>query len=155
MFFLDKELPPALYVQKMNVLPCLQITYRFSFIYLLIYFDHQCSSITLYVFYMIHCCRKEGQDTQDELQRRNLRDELEDRERRHFSSKGQCQSSPKSIWIQYMHQTKFWATVPNPAYMISIVDTNLLYILQRIENVGREGIFFQKVNFYVVCIRTS
>ncbi|KAK6149434.1 hypothetical protein DH2020_016959 [Rehmannia glutinosa] len=32
--------------------------------------------------------RKEGQDTQDELQRRNLRDELEDRERRHFSSKG-------------------------------------------------------------------
>ncbi|KAL2245199.1 protein CWC15 homolog A [Sesamum indicum] len=31
--------------------------------------------------------RKEGQDTQEELQRRNLRDELEDRERRHFSSK--------------------------------------------------------------------
>ncbi|XP_020228554.1 protein CWC15 homolog [Cajanus cajan] len=31
--------------------------------------------------------RKEGQDTQDELKRRNLRDELEDRERRHFSSK--------------------------------------------------------------------
>ncbi|GLU24056.1 hypothetical protein SLE2022_400230 [Rubroshorea leprosula] len=31
--------------------------------------------------------RKEGQDTQDELQKRNLRDELEDRERRHFSSK--------------------------------------------------------------------
>ncbi|EYU27462.1 hypothetical protein ABFS82_13G156200 [Erythranthe guttata] len=31
--------------------------------------------------------RREGQDTQDELQRRNLRDELEDRERRHFSSK--------------------------------------------------------------------
>ncbi|XP_057777691.1 uncharacterized protein LOC130996197 [Salvia miltiorrhiza] len=30
--------------------------------------------------------RKEGQDTQDEVQRRNLRDELEDRERRHFSS---------------------------------------------------------------------
>ncbi|OIS99149.1 PREDICTED: protein CWC15 homolog [Nicotiana attenuata] len=29
--------------------------------------------------------RKEGQDTQDELQRRNLREELEDRERRHFS----------------------------------------------------------------------
>ncbi|KAL0310925.1 UNVERIFIED_CONTAM: protein CWC15A [Sesamum angustifolium] len=32
--------------------------------------------------------RKDGQDTQDELQRRNLREELEDRERRHFSSKG-------------------------------------------------------------------
>lgn len=31
--------------------------------------------------------RREGQDTQDELKRRNLRDELEDRERRHFSSK--------------------------------------------------------------------
>lgn len=29
--------------------------------------------------------RKDGQDTQDELKRRNLRDELEDRERRHFS----------------------------------------------------------------------
>ncbi|KAI0530527.1 hypothetical protein KFK09_000071 [Dendrobium nobile] len=31
--------------------------------------------------------RKEGQDTQDEVQRRNLRQELEERERRHFSSK--------------------------------------------------------------------
>lgn len=31
--------------------------------------------------------RKEGQDTQDELHRRHLREELEDRERRHFSSK--------------------------------------------------------------------
>ncbi|KDP39321.1 hypothetical protein JCGZ_01078 [Jatropha curcas] len=31
--------------------------------------------------------RKEGQDTQEELQKRNLRDELEERERRHFSSK--------------------------------------------------------------------
>ncbi|KAG5598004.1 hypothetical protein H5410_039236, partial [Solanum commersonii] len=31
--------------------------------------------------------RQEGQDTQDELHRRNLREELEDRERRHFSSK--------------------------------------------------------------------
>ncbi|CAI9755016.1 unnamed protein product [Fraxinus pennsylvanica] len=31
--------------------------------------------------------RKEGQDTHDELLRRNLRDELEERERRHFSSK--------------------------------------------------------------------
>lgn len=29
--------------------------------------------------------RKDGQDTQDELQKRNLREELEDRERRHFS----------------------------------------------------------------------
>ncbi|KAL5713020.1 hypothetical protein ACHQM5_015137 [Ranunculus cassubicifolius] len=31
--------------------------------------------------------RKEGQDTQDEIQKRNLREELEDRERRHFSSR--------------------------------------------------------------------
>lgn len=31
--------------------------------------------------------RKDGQDTQDEIQKRNLRDELDDRERRHFSSK--------------------------------------------------------------------
>ncbi|KAL2483687.1 Cwf15/Cwc15 cell cycle control family protein [Forsythia ovata] len=31
--------------------------------------------------------RREGQDTQDEVQRRNLRDELGERERRHFSSK--------------------------------------------------------------------
>ncbi|KAJ0964299.1 hypothetical protein J5N97_029421 [Dioscorea zingiberensis] len=31
--------------------------------------------------------RREGQDTQDELQKRNFRDELEERERRHFSSK--------------------------------------------------------------------
>ncbi|KAK1581255.1 hypothetical protein Q3G72_004303 [Acer saccharum] len=31
--------------------------------------------------------RREGQDTQDELHKRNLRDELEERERRHFSSK--------------------------------------------------------------------
>lgn len=32
-------------------------------------------------------CRKEGQDTTEELRKRNIRDELEDRERRHFSSK--------------------------------------------------------------------
>ncbi|KAK4355145.1 hypothetical protein RND71_024116 [Anisodus tanguticus] len=31
--------------------------------------------------------RKEGQDTKDELHRRKLREELEDRERSHFSSK--------------------------------------------------------------------
>lgn len=31
--------------------------------------------------------RKDGQDTQDELQKRNLREELEERERRHFSLK--------------------------------------------------------------------
>ncbi|KAM7252399.1 hypothetical protein ACFE04_024282 [Oxalis oulophora] len=31
--------------------------------------------------------RREGQDTQEEVQKRSLRDELEERERRHFSSK--------------------------------------------------------------------
>ncbi|XP_021740753.1 protein CWC15 homolog [Chenopodium quinoa] len=31
--------------------------------------------------------RKDGQDSQDELQKRDLREELEERERRHFSSK--------------------------------------------------------------------
>lgn len=31
--------------------------------------------------------RKEGQDTHEELQKRNLREELEERERRHFASK--------------------------------------------------------------------
>uniref|UniRef100_A0A453QCB7 Uncharacterized protein n=1 Tax=Aegilops tauschii subsp. strangulata TaxID=200361 RepID=A0A453QCB7_AEGTS len=31
--------------------------------------------------------RKEGQQTQEEVQKRNLRDELEERERKHFSSK--------------------------------------------------------------------
>ncbi|GFS45178.1 Cwf15 / Cwc15 cell cycle control family protein [Actinidia rufa] len=36
--------------------------------------------------------RKEGQDTHDELQKRNLRDELEERERRHFSSKDKSYS---------------------------------------------------------------
>ncbi|KAJ7014373.1 protein CWC15 [Populus alba x Populus x berolinensis] len=33
------------------------------------------------------CLLKEGQDTKEELQKRNLREELEERERRHFSSK--------------------------------------------------------------------
>ncbi|XP_076897597.1 uncharacterized protein LOC143550938 [Bidens hawaiensis] len=32
--------------------------------------------------------RREGQDTQDELEKRDLKEELEERERRHFSSKG-------------------------------------------------------------------
>lgn len=34
-----------------------------------------------------HYCRREGQDTQDELERRDLKEELEERERKHFSSK--------------------------------------------------------------------
>lgn len=36
---------------------------------------------------MLGFCRKDGQDTTDEIRKRDLREELEDRERRHFSSK--------------------------------------------------------------------
>lgn len=43
-------------------------------------------------------CRKDGQDTQDELQKRNLRDELEERERRHFSSKDKAYGKGE-VWI--------------------------------------------------------
>ncbi|XP_057416618.1 uncharacterized protein LOC130711138 [Lotus japonicus] len=39
--------------------------------------------------------RRDGQDTQDELKRRNLRDELEERERRHFSSKNKSYSDDR------------------------------------------------------------
>jgi hypothetical protein len=39
------------------------------------------------VIYMLGYCRKEGQDTTEEVRKRDLREELEDRERRHFSSK--------------------------------------------------------------------
>ena len=46
----------------------------------------QCVLILFLTWYVFHY-RKEGQDTSDELQKRNLREELEERERRHFSSK--------------------------------------------------------------------
>ncbi|CAN1856018.1 Spliceosome-associated protein CWC15 homolog [Linum perenne] len=39
--------------------------------------------------------RREGQDTQDELEKRNLRKELEERERRHFSSKDKSYSGSR------------------------------------------------------------
>jgi len=39
--------------------------------------------------------RKEGQETHDELQKRNLREELEERERRHFSSKDKSYSDDR------------------------------------------------------------
>ncbi|KAJ8765085.1 hypothetical protein K2173_010567 [Erythroxylum novogranatense] len=39
--------------------------------------------------------RKDGQDTQDELQSRNLRQELEERERKHFSSKDKFYSDDR------------------------------------------------------------
>ena len=37
--------------------------------------------------FVVNFCRKDGQDTTDDLRKRDLREELEDRERRHFSSK--------------------------------------------------------------------
>jgi hypothetical protein len=37
--------------------------------------------------FFTHVCRKDGQQTQEELQKRNLREELEERERKHYSSK--------------------------------------------------------------------
>ncbi|KAG1359326.1 protein CWC15 [Cocos nucifera] len=39
--------------------------------------------------------RKEGQDTQEELQKRNLREELEERERKHFTSKDKSYAGSK------------------------------------------------------------
>ncbi|KAJ3672652.1 hypothetical protein LUZ60_007373 [Juncus effusus] len=39
--------------------------------------------------------RREGQDTQDEVHKRNLRGELEDRERKHFSSKDKSYSEER------------------------------------------------------------
>ncbi|CAL0313740.1 unnamed protein product [Lupinus luteus] len=39
--------------------------------------------------------RKEGQDTNEELKKRNLRDELEDRERKHFSTKNKSYSDDR------------------------------------------------------------
>lgn len=44
--------------------------------------------------------RKEGQDTHEELQKRNLQEELEDRERRHFSKdKYSCMISFSYLFI--------------------------------------------------------
>ncbi|XVF70933.1 hypothetical protein PTKIN_Ptkin11bG0201800 [Pterospermum kingtungense] len=43
--------------------------------------------------------RKEGQDTHDELQKRNLREELEERERRHFSSKDKYNGKKENMLL--------------------------------------------------------
>ena len=45
--------------------------------------------------------RREGQDTQDELHKRNLRDELEERERRHFSSKDKSYAGKIMLLLDY------------------------------------------------------
>ena len=41
--------------------------------------------------------RREGQHTQEEVEKKNLRDELEERERRHFSSKDKSYSGMLSL----------------------------------------------------------
>lgn len=46
----------------------------------------------MYVSYCLLFGRREGQHTQEELQKINLREELEERERRHFSSKDKSYS---------------------------------------------------------------
>lgn len=60
-----------------------------------------------FVFVGVLCVsnRKEGQDTQDELQKKNLREELEERERKHYSSK----DKPYSCMISSTHfLVPFW-----------------------------------------------
>lgn len=52
-------------------------------------------------------CRKEGQDTHDELQKRNLRDELEDRERRHFSSKDKAYGKESCMSLGFFSLSYF------------------------------------------------
>lgn len=65
-------------------------TYIFFYIMGYTFVSYVCFSIS--DWYVCPLYRKEGQDTQDELQKRNLREELEDRERRHFSSKDKTYS---------------------------------------------------------------
>ncbi|CAL5392453.1 unnamed protein product [Camellia sinensis] len=54
------------------------------------------------------CKRKDGQDTKEELQKRNLRDELEERERRHFSSKDKSYIGRETIEIVENEATFYW-----------------------------------------------
>ncbi|KAI7988702.1 hypothetical protein LOK49_LG13G00600 [Camellia lanceoleosa] len=51
---------------------------------------------------------KDGQDTKEELQKRNLRDELEEREWRHFSSKDKSYSGRETIEIVENEATFYW-----------------------------------------------
>ncbi|CAL5335507.1 unnamed protein product [Camellia sinensis] len=51
---------------------------------------------------------KDGQDTKEELQKRNLRDELEERERRHFSSKDKSYIGRETIELVENEATFYW-----------------------------------------------
>lgn len=62
---------------------------------------------------VVNFCRKDGQDTADDLRKRDLREELEDRERRHFSSKdrsyGEIIMIPlKPYLFSYFHGDQRW-----------------------------------------------
>lgn len=63
-----------------------------------------CNTYELIYLFAFPCmkCRKDGQDTHDELQKRNLRDELEERERRHFSSKDKPYNGEKKTCYELL-----------------------------------------------------
>jgi hypothetical protein len=79
-------LPDHSFISQMSIN---EERFRYCTLHLWLYACKCFSFMTMCEVLLIVVCtfRKEGQDTQDELQKRNLREELEDRERRHFSSK--------------------------------------------------------------------
>lgn len=86
------------------------------------------------------CYRKEGQDTQDEVQRRDLKEELEDRERRHFSSKDKGYGGKITRLYLWLHRC-----------FVQVVDFfNICLWLQRTETVEREGIIYWKVKTHLI-----
>lgn len=119
-------------------------------------------------FLIVVCTsRKDGQDTQDELQKRNLREELEERERRHFSSKDKSYNGkkrnisilPKFVGLQHLIVDLLnlpHLYIVSTRYFFSI----LLFIqltcmlLQMKEVAGRKAISYWKVNLpaHLTCI---
>ena len=105
--------------------------------------------------------RKDGQDTQDELQKRNLREELEDRERRHFSSKDKSYNGKKReemniiqfllacnflvliCWMYLIHVLCLQCTLL--AFFFIYCKLNCM-LLQMKEVAGRKAISYWKVN---------
>jgi predicted aminopeptidase len=60
--------------------------------------------------------RKDGQQTQEELQKRNLREELEERERKHYSSKDKSYAGMATFSVSFFCsplQDKFLAGMYN------------------------------------------
>lgn len=100
-------------------------------------------------FLLLFCIfRKEGQDTKDELQKRNLRHELEERERRHFSSKDKSYNGktmlPMSIILPISFSVIGFPTFSSKKRRILILIN--ISLLQMTEIVGRVAIFCWKVN---------